>query len=321
MSDFFINSFSVQPALPVVSGGTLTSDATYYYRTFTANGTLIITDSSLIADLLVVAGGGGGGDGSLWGGGSGAGAGGVLNPTSIVLAPNSYPIVIGAGGVGSDQAVAYTSASKGSNTTVSGYTAFGGGCGQPGNPSQADMNGGSGGGTNGAQSAGRGLGTAGQGNDGGWNVSGPYAVGGGGGKNSVGSNSGVYGSGKIGGGNGGAGVTIYGRNVGGGGGGASGHGNNGIGCSPIGFGGFGGGGNSMGGAYENFRAQYYGYWTSAYEAYYGPMIQPTAGTVNTGGGGGGGMSWSSPPGGQNYIGKNGGSGIVVVRYTRSQVGG
>ena len=45
----------------VVTGGTLTSDATYYYRTFTGNGTLIVSASALTCDVLIGAGGGSGG--------------------------------------------------------------------------------------------------------------------------------------------------------------------------------------------------------------------------------------------------------------------
>ena len=52
-----------------VTGGTLTSDATYYYRTFTSNGTLTITNSSLALDYIMVGGGGGGGSTSFFGGG------------------------------------------------------------------------------------------------------------------------------------------------------------------------------------------------------------------------------------------------------------
>ena len=66
---------------PVVTGGTLTSDATYFYRTFLANGTLGITGGSLTYDTIIVAGGGGGGHGDdqgfnpgiSFGGGGGAG--------------------------------------------------------------------------------------------------------------------------------------------------------------------------------------------------------------------------------------------------------
>ena len=48
---------------PVVTGGTLTSDATYYYRTFTSNGTLSVSVMPLTADIIVVGGGGGGSQG------------------------------------------------------------------------------------------------------------------------------------------------------------------------------------------------------------------------------------------------------------------
>jgi hypothetical protein len=47
--------------LPTVSGGTLSSDATYFYRTFTSTSSLIITGATLSADFAVVGGGSGGG--------------------------------------------------------------------------------------------------------------------------------------------------------------------------------------------------------------------------------------------------------------------
>jgi hypothetical protein len=71
-------------AIPVVSGGTLFSDATYYYRRFTGNGNLSVSNTSLNADVLTVAGGGSGGGsdtgqfGSVWFMGGGGGAGGLL---------------------------------------------------------------------------------------------------------------------------------------------------------------------------------------------------------------------------------------------------
>lgn len=49
---------------PVVSGGTLTSDSTYYYRTFTANGTLVVLNSMIDISVLIVSGGGGGSGGT-----------------------------------------------------------------------------------------------------------------------------------------------------------------------------------------------------------------------------------------------------------------
>ena len=106
---------------PTVSGGVLTSDATYYYRTFTSTGTLSITGSSLVADVLCLAGGGSGGTITvgLWSGAGGAG--GLLYSPSQTLSASSYSAVIGAGGgVGS----------SGSNTTFGSlFTAIGGGAG------------------------------------------------------------------------------------------------------------------------------------------------------------------------------------------------
>jgi hypothetical protein len=46
---------------PVVTGGTLTSDATHFYRTFTSTDNLVISNNSLVADYLIVAGGAAGG--------------------------------------------------------------------------------------------------------------------------------------------------------------------------------------------------------------------------------------------------------------------
>ena len=81
-------------SLPTVTGGTLTSDATYYYRTFTANGTLTVSGGAITADVLVVAGGGGAAIDT----GGGGGAGGYRSFEPQLLPPSSYAVVIGAGG-------------------------------------------------------------------------------------------------------------------------------------------------------------------------------------------------------------------------------
>ena len=122
----------------VVTGGTLSSDATYFYRTFTANGTLSVTNGTVSADYALIAGGGGGGasiyvdfgDGTGWGqifyGGPG-GAGGYQNANAQNLS-GSYSIVIGDGG----SRGIYTGGiapSAGSSTTGFGLTAAGGGAG------------------------------------------------------------------------------------------------------------------------------------------------------------------------------------------------
>jgi hypothetical protein len=94
----------------VVTGGTLSSDATYFYRTFTANGTLSVTNGTVSADYALIAGGGGGAasiyidfdNGTGWGqifyGGPG-GAGGYQNANAQTLS-GSYSIAIGDGGAG-----------------------------------------------------------------------------------------------------------------------------------------------------------------------------------------------------------------------------
>jgi hypothetical protein len=109
-------------APPSVSGGVLTSDATYYYRTFTASDTLTVTNGSVSMEAIVIGGGGNGG--GYFGGGGGAG--GLLENFNMVLTPNNYVVTVGAAGR--------------NNTTFNGMTAFGGGNGY----GQA---GGSGGGT------------------------------------------------------------------------------------------------------------------------------------------------------------------------------
>lgn len=87
-------SSSVTPNVnPTVTGGTLSSDATYYYRTFTSNGTLSISGKSMQFDFLVIGGGGGGGYG-------GGGAGGVRQSSAIQPIGN-HIITVGGGGTGS----------------------------------------------------------------------------------------------------------------------------------------------------------------------------------------------------------------------------
>ena len=57
------------------TGGTITTDGTYWFHTFTSSGTFTPTQS-LTADMVVVAGGGGGGGGGRGASGSTAGSGG-----------------------------------------------------------------------------------------------------------------------------------------------------------------------------------------------------------------------------------------------------
>jgi trimeric autotransporter adhesin len=279
-------SNSVIPlVLPTVSGGSVTSDATYYYRTFTGNGTLSISNASLNMDILTVGGGGGGGQGGSeyiannpssgtyfrnrqGAGGGGAGGYDYRNST---YSPGSYSVTIGGGG---------GSSSNGSSSSFHTITSSGGFAG--GGPDGPGGTSGSPGSRSGGSGASAGT-TDGSGN---FYVDKYTAGGGGGGSASVGSNA--YGAGIGGstatGGAGGSSTTHFGaaRAGGGGGGGASG-----------GAGGGGGGAGSGGSAGSSGGTA----------------------TVNTGSGGGGGCGNGNT--GNAPLGGSGGSGIVVVRYLKS----
>jgi hypothetical protein len=240
-------------------------------------------------ELLVVAGGGGGASG-------GGGAGGLIyNPAFAVTPGNSYTVTVGTGGAAGLCDSALTPANQaviGNNSVFGSLTAIGGGrgastAGTGGSAYQQGGAGGSGGGAA-ADSAGTnfgGAGTAGQGNDGGGNgalQSSPYGVGGGGGAGFPGTTSRK--TTAAGGGGNGLNFSIGGTPTwyaGGGGGGA-------YTTNTPGAGGLGGGGAGN---------------TNAGNG--------TAGTASTGGGGGG--------AGGGRTGGAGGSGIVIIRYTVSNI--
>jgi hypothetical protein len=265
---------------------------TYYYRvraydsgTNNWSSWLVQTGSSTVAsstynvEYLVIAGGGGGGTG----GGGGGGAGGYRTATGFSLTPGtSYTVTVGAGG---------GSATNGNNSVFSTITSTGGGKG--GNVVTGGSNGGSGGG-GGASASGQtaaGVGTSGEGNDGGTNgaTSGvrasPHPSGGGGGAGGVGgtptSNT-VSADGGA-----GSSSSITGSAVvraGGGGGGMY------LGTYTGGTGGTGGGGNGSDGGSAAGN-----------------------GTANSGSGGGG--RGSSGGGG------SGGSGVVILRMATANYSG
>ena len=247
------------------------------YEIYAAGRWQIIT-SSLVGLFLVVAGGGGGADAIDSGTvGGGGGAGGLLEAT-YPLYPGAYSIVVGAGGSRG------TSPTAGANSTVSilGLTAIGGGHGVFNNSGGA--NGGSGGGgsksTAGVGGTG-GSGTSGQGYAGGAAYS-TNASGGGGGAGAVGSSGSagdIAGGGGIGYSSSVTGTATY---YAGGGGGA--------GIGYLGVGGNGGGGNGAGNNGSGYQYS-------------------VAGTDGLGGGGGGGFA------GAWVQGANGGSGVVIIRYT------
>ncbi len=203
--------------------------------------------AQLNAQVLVVAGGGSGGLRHAGGGG----AGGVIYNSSFSINQGSYPVTVGAGGVGNSV--------SGANSIFSSLTAIGGGGG--GNNGQVGKPGGSGGG--GSNGTVGGNGTAGQGNKGGNQNNGNgccfgNGAGGGGaaaaGANTTGGVSSAGGDGLP--------FNISGTTVFYGGGGGGGTGNSGV-SLPGGNGGGGAGGNNS-------------------------SVHGIAGTPNTGGGGGGG---------------------------------
>lgn len=296
-------SFSIAyTAIPIITGGTLTSDSTYYYRTFTSSGTLSVSNVPLTADLLIVAGGGGSGRT-----GGGGGAGGLRGLTAQSFTNGTdYTITVGAGGTGSSLDGGVATNGINSSISATGFTtiaASGGGGGasyyNSGNSIGAAGGSGGGGGTADNTSYTR---TGGAGNVGSYSPAEGYAGGtaannrgggGGGGASNAGQNAPSTGNGGAG-GNGSSAysswgsVTSTGQNINGtyyyaGGGGGSGSNN-------AGAGGFGGGG--AGGTYSS--------------------ASTSPGTANTGGGAG---SINDRNGSQ------GGSGIVIIRYTKASVGG
>jgi uncharacterized delta-60 repeat protein len=267
----------------VVTGGTLTSDSTYYYRTFTSSGTLGISAAPLSLDYVMCSGGEGGngynapelstntrftatgGRGSLVTTGSalgslgsfavvvgGGGSGGVRSSNNGATASGTY---------GSASSISTIAASTAENTTYTdGGTATTRNC--LSQPRDVGLSGG-------------GAGSSANGGN-------PSFV-----DNGNGTGSAI-------GGTGGAGTSVWGQTYGGGGGAAS---WNVCGMSAE-FTGVAGAGGSGGGGTGGVNS-----------------TNPAAGSANTGGGGGGGVNVT------NALGGAGGSGIVIVRYLKSAVGG
>lgn len=307
-------SFSITIiAVSVVTGGTLSSDSTYYYRKFTSTNNLIVQGKSISCDYLMVGGGASGGTS----GGGGGGAGGLIIATTT-LSSGTYNVSIGGG--------AAPSFSNGTNTEFNGKIALGGGGGASmAGPSPGNSGGSGGGGqrntTNNDNAVGSPGGSGlqpasasgGYGNNGGSgrDASGSTAAGGGGG------GAGAAGSNSPGGAQGGAGgIGFYNAVIntmgaatssgqlssgnyyfaGGGGGGCGSNYTSSTIAAGLGGGGFGAKGMTSSGD------------TTAVGG---------SATANTGGGGGGGGSF---PGAGND-GGSGGSGIVIIRYTKASVGG
>ena len=304
--------------------GGATSDnsnrAGYITHTFNSPGNFV-TDGDVFDVEIMAIGGGGGGGGRRYG--AGGGAGGVVFKTGVTLNAGTYAIAIGSGGSSNPS----NRGSNGNNTTFAAgtpqaLTAKGGGGGgcydnnPPGNPG-----GSGGGGTSRCQTTPGGSATqpgtnsapaTDYGNRGGNYGPAPcgYAPGGGGGAGGNGTDS-VPGAGINGGGNGGIGVQlgISGSNTYYAGGGAGSiyyqvgpaGGNSGP-ADHYGAGGNGGGGV----ANSNLPGSYVGGSPSGH------------GAANTGGGGAG--SHAQAPGPNVFSGASGGSGgsgKVIIAYSKS----
>jgi alpha-tubulin suppressor-like RCC1 family protein len=278
--------YSLYDNEPTISNNIISSPApdnlTHKYIAFTYDSTrdtsgqteyTINFPADTTCDILIVGGGGGGGGRH----GAGGGAGGLLYiQNELLLANTLYIVKIGKGGGGGN-----TSGSAGGSGTDSDFNALiaiGGGGGSS-HDNGTPKNGGSGGGD---ARSGPGLGTLGQGHDGG-NRGSNYNHGGGGGAGGAGKDGTSSKSGD-----GGEGLelditgtlTYY---AGGGGGGS----HDPAGAQGLGGNGGGGNGGLPGGKNIGFD-----------------------GEQNTGGGGGGSSVNSSTGGG----GGAGGSGIVIIRY-------
>lgn len=280
------NTNSREFNLPVgfqLTGGNSTVVGGTTYAWWTTSGTAIYKNaSSKNVEYIVIAGGGGGGNrvdnnGSFMGGGGGAG--GLLFGTATLSGAGTAAVTVGAGG---------SSRAAGNNSLVSFFgTAFAGGFGGNGGRTTGENggNGGSGGGSGASFDGGAsgGAGTAGQGNSGASNQWQDGSGGGGGAGSAAPNRNRIGGTGRQFGAWASAINIVYNAGFFAGGGAGC------IGGDTTAYqGGSGGGGNSSGNLANH----------------------PTVGSANSGGGGGGGGAQNS-----NQNGANGGSGLVIARFS------
>ncbi len=301
-----IQTASVTPATYVDSSGNVYAVESYTYSgtANTADYTRVFTKNTT-CDILVVGGGGGGGfAGSNARAGGGGGAGQFLLKTSYSFDAGTYNIKVGKGGLGGTATTENGETGKNSSITTLNNTILlessGGGGGARGKSGTISngLNGASGGGGCGSEAANTGTGGTALiqfvNNDSvytGYNGAsgGPVFNGGGGG----GYTSTGFSATTTNGGDGGSGITnnitgIVMNYCAGGGGGAY---NNGVTTGTRG----GNGGNITAGNGGNFPGA-------------------NGGNATNGSGSGGGGAGVSDVGGPAYVGGNGGSGIVIIKY-------
>ena len=269
----------------VVTGGTLTSDATYYYRTFTDSGAFVIYNKPLTELQFSILGGGGGGgalsssSSTVPTAGSGGGGSPITNYSTFSDFPPIYcTVLIGAGGPGGSVSHGYEGISSQvyNNSVFLSVVSGRGGAGLGGLPGSVSS-------SAGGPSLDLGGGTHAPGGSG----SGRSAGGGGG---AAGAGFGYFGDSQSG-GLGSASSTIFG------------YANN-VGC------GGGGGGYTAGGASGSTGI-----------GGYNTAFATPGGNGGIGGNGGGGCGATNDRTGFLSVGGSGGKGIAVFRYLRSDVGG
>jgi hypothetical protein len=135
-----------------ITGGTLTSDSTYYYRTFLSSATLSISKGQVSSNILIIGGGSGGQSG--YGGSSGQA---YTSSRNISKSKGNSIVTVGAGGFGITGATSTSITDQGSTTTANGASFYSSGnsysAGAPSysDPAGADAYpGGGGGSSNGA---------------------------------------------------------------------------------------------------------------------------------------------------------------------------
>ena len=123
---FAQGSYLLSTVLPP-TGGTITTYEGYTIHTFLVDG-IFRTYKDIMVAYMVVGGGGGGGKTASFGStqGGGGGAGGFLTAEGLYVPAGSYPISIGAGGVGHHSS---GQGGDGGNTNFYSVTAIGGGGG------------------------------------------------------------------------------------------------------------------------------------------------------------------------------------------------
>jgi len=152
-------SLNLKAYIPfTATGGTVTTDSTYTYHTFTSSGPFNVSQGmgNETVEYLLVAGGGSAGCCGNAGGGGGGGGGGFLEGSFANFQTGSYGINVGGGG---------GNYANGGNSSFNGVTASGGGCGATSSGGTGSV-GGSGGGGNPVNGSG-GAGISGQGYRGG----------------------------------------------------------------------------------------------------------------------------------------------------------